>query len=456
MGSSSLPPGPSHAFPPPAPLRRRAVALLPASPADEPKLEPGTVELFNGKDLTGWGYKTKDKFESFDGKTEASDKRYSAKDGVLIVNPGKGTAQLWTAAKFPKDFELRLEFRAAVNADSGLFVRGPQLQVRDYLVAGPYKELKKYKPQDWNEIVVVVKGESRALHLQRRGAGGEDEGARDRPHRPGGRPRPDGVPQDPAERDQVVPTLNQGLKPLGVWHALTHAKGFIMRTVLLTVAALCAPSLASAADESPALKKGDKIVFLGDSITQGGVSPKGYVTLIKNTMAEKHKDLGVEVVGAGISGNKVPDLQKRLEKDVLAKKPTVVVIYIGINDVWHGETDPAKGTSKEKFEAGLKEIIGKIKDGGARVVLCTPTVIGEKKAGANKLDAKLDEYADISRAVAKATGSQLCDLRKAFVDHLAKNNDGDKESGILTTDRVHLNEAGNKLVADTILATIDK
>ena len=135
-------------------------ALLPAAPADEPKPEPGTVELFNGKDLTGWGYKTKDKFESFDGKTEASDKRYSVKDGILTVNPGKGTAQLWTAEKFPKDFELKLEFRAAVNADSGLFVRGPQLQVRDYLVAGPYKELKKYKPQDWNEIVVVVKGES--------------------------------------------------------------------------------------------------------------------------------------------------------------------------------------------------------------------------------------------------------------------------------------------------------
>src|SRR4051812_44010244 len=133
---------------------------LPASTADEAKLEPGTVELFNGTDLTGWGYKGKDKFESFDGKTESSDKRYSAKDGILVVNPGKGIAQLWTAAKFPKDFELKLEFRAAVNADSGLFVRGPQLQVRDYLVAGPYKELKKYKAQDWNEIVVVVKGES--------------------------------------------------------------------------------------------------------------------------------------------------------------------------------------------------------------------------------------------------------------------------------------------------------
>jgi hypothetical protein len=131
------------------------------SRADEPKAEPGTLELFNGKDLTGWGYKDKSgKFEAFDGKTVSSDGRYSVKDGALVVNPGKGIAKLWTAASFPKDFELRLEFRAAVNADSGLFVRGPQLQVRDYLVAGPYKTLKKYKPQDWNEIVVVVKGEA--------------------------------------------------------------------------------------------------------------------------------------------------------------------------------------------------------------------------------------------------------------------------------------------------------
>ncbi|QOV90387.1 3-keto-disaccharide hydrolase [Humisphaera borealis] len=151
---------------------RRSAALLIAlaiSPftliaADAPKAESKTeapkaaaakaVELFNGKDLTGWGYKTGEKF---DGKTESDDKRYSAKDGVLTVNPGTGIRQLWTTAQFTGDFELRLEFRAGVAADSGLFVRGPQLQVRDYLVAGPYKELKKYKAQDWNEIIVIVK-----------------------------------------------------------------------------------------------------------------------------------------------------------------------------------------------------------------------------------------------------------------------------------------------------------
>lgn len=128
------------------------VALVLASAASN--AEEGFEQLFNGKDLTGWGYRTGG---PFDGKTEASDGRYSAKDGMLVVNPGKGLAQIWTTREFSKDFELRLEFRAAVNADSGLFLRKPQLQVRDYLVAGPYKMLKSYKPQDWNEIVVVVK-----------------------------------------------------------------------------------------------------------------------------------------------------------------------------------------------------------------------------------------------------------------------------------------------------------
>jgi isoamyl acetate esterase len=211
-----------------------------------------------------------------------------------------------------------------------------------------------------------------------------------------------------------------------------------------------------AADEkSPALKKADRIVFLGDSITQGGVGPKGYVTVVKNALKERHADLDIEVIGAGISGNKVPDLQKRVEKDVIAKKPTLVVIYIGINDVWHGEQNPPKGTSPEKFEAGLKEVIGKIQAAGARVVLCTPSVIGEKKDGGNKLDKQLDEFSEISRKVAADTKSQLCDLRKAFADHLKENNEDDKDKGILTGDRVHLNEAGNKFVAEQILKVID-
>ncbi|MBI3878132.1 MAG: DUF1080 domain-containing protein [Verrucomicrobia bacterium] len=128
------------------------------------KPEPGYTSLYNGRDLTGWGYRDKDQkiLESFDGKSEASDSRYTAKGEILVVNQhnaakGPRLRQMWTTAEFPKNFHLKLEFRAAVNADSGIFLRKPQLQCRDYLVAGPYKELKKYKAQDWNVIEVTVK-----------------------------------------------------------------------------------------------------------------------------------------------------------------------------------------------------------------------------------------------------------------------------------------------------------
>lgn len=225
--------------------------------------------------------------------------------------------------------------------------------------------------------------------------------------------------------------------------------------VSATVCAIC--SSVCAEEPKVTLKKGDRIVFLGDSITQGGDShDKGYVRLIRKALADKHADLGIEVIGAGISGNKVPDLQRRLEKDVLARKPTIVVIYIGINDVWHGEKDPAKGTMPDVFAAGLKEIIGRCTSAGATVVLCTPTVIGEKKDGGNSLDQKLDEYSEISRNLAKELKLPLCDLRKAFVDHLKDHNPGNTDKQILTSDRVHLNDAGNNFVADTMLGVLDR
>jgi hypothetical protein len=120
--------------------------------------EEGFRSIFNGRDLTGWSFSLE---ERFDGKTESSDGRFTAGSGILSVQPQKEgqkrIGKIQTVETFPKDFVLRLEFRASVNADSGIFLRGRQLQCRDYLVAGPYKELKKYKAQDWNVVEITVK-----------------------------------------------------------------------------------------------------------------------------------------------------------------------------------------------------------------------------------------------------------------------------------------------------------
>lgn len=193
------------------------------------------------------------------------------------------------------------------------------------------------------------------------------------------------------------------------------------------------------------LKKEDRVVFLGDSITQAGAAAGGYVAQVRESLGRTAPELGIDIIGAGISGNRVPDLEKRLEKDVLAKKPTVVVIYIGINDVWHSQN--GRGTPKDEYEAGLARIIHQITATGARVILCTPTVIGEKTDGSNPLDKMLDEYCDISRKVAEETKSQLLDLRKAFLGYLKTNNPKNVAQGILTTDTVHLNSDGNRFLS---------
>jgi lysophospholipase L1-like esterase len=147
--------------------------------------EEGFESLFNGRDLTGWGYRrTSDEDRqsakrwqasdpdaaawpfvegpvSFDGREATPDGRFAAIGGRLVVKMPpeyRKIQQLWTTREFPQDFVLKLEFRATPNADSGIYLRGPQLQCRDYRLAGPYQRLERYRPQDWNEIVVTVEG----------------------------------------------------------------------------------------------------------------------------------------------------------------------------------------------------------------------------------------------------------------------------------------------------------
>jgi len=192
--------------------------------------------------------------------------------------------------------------------------------------------------------------------------------------------------------------------------------------------------------------KRKKIIFFGDSITQQGVKPGGYVDLIrKNLDSSKY-----EVIGAGIGGNKVYDLYLRMEDDVLNKKPDLVVIYIGVNDVWH-KLSSRTGTDQNKFVKFYQALINKIQANGAQVVLCTPAVIGEKKSGANEMDTELDKYSDEIRQLAVKNKLPLVDLRKLFTGYDLQNNPQDLAKGILTTDGVHLNDTGNKTLAETLL-----
>ncbi len=192
-----------------------------------------------------------------------------------------------------------------------------------------------------------------------------------------------------------------------------------------------------------ATAKPTRVVFFGDSITQAGVQPGGYITLLQKMLpADKF-----ELMGAGIGGNKIYDLYLRMDDDVLAKKPDVVVVWVGVNDVWH-KSMYGTGTDPDKFVKFYEAVVKKLQAANARVVLVTPATIGEKTDFSNQQDGDLNLYSQLIRDLAAKYNLPVVDLRKEFLAYNLKANKDNKDRGVLTSDRVHLNEAGNQFVAD--------
>ena len=225
--------------------------------------------------------------------------------------------------------------------------------------------------------------------------------------------------------------------------------------ILLSLGIALITPLGAAADQNwsekrVTLRTGDHIVFFGDSLTElaGNVEPKkyvtkGYVGIVRERLAKSHRNIDIEVDWVATSGHIVPDLLRRVDKDVIAKQPTIVVIQIGCND--------ARRIAKTEFKAALEELIDKLRKANIQVIQCTLTSVGEKHDGTNKDDPKLDEFAQIERQVASSRKVPIIDLRKAFVAYWKANNPDNKPSGILTYDGNHFNDAGHRLVAEQML-----
>ena len=231
-----------------------------------------------------------------------------------------------------------------------------------------------------------------------------------------------------------------------------------MRKIIFLIISLLIISCENMNDNQPA-----KIVFLGDSITQQAEDfEDGFISLIRQDLVQDK----FELVGKGIGGNKVSDLLTRYKSDVIDLNPDIVFIYIGINDVWH-KYDFGTGSDIDLYEKGLRTIISDIKSLGSKIILCTPTVIGENTGDfvlgnqfkdvetMEKMNGDLDTFSEVVRKLSNEYGTELLDLRKIFMDYLAENNINNDAAGILTTDGVHLNEQGNKLIADQMIKFIN-
>jgi lysophospholipase L1-like esterase len=240
---------------------------------------------------------------------------------------------------------------------------------------------------------------------------------------------------------------------------------------MMAVAVLLALSMvtfgvsAEPAASSLAVKNGDKIVFIGDSITAGGAKKDGYVTLVMETL--KAEGLDVSHVPAGKSGNKSSDMLARLDADVISKAPQWMVLSCGVNDVWHFKlrlgNRTFEGVSLEDYKKNITEIIDKAQAANIKVMVLTSTMIGEDPE--RELNKNLIPYNEFLRKIAKDKNCLLADLNKDMQEALKKIPDvkgaatmfgepGYKRDikNKLTSDGCHMNSLGNMMMAKGVLS----
>ncbi len=194
------------------------------------------------------------------------------------------------------------------------------------------------------------------------------------------------------------------------------------------------------------LKDGDTVVFLGDSITQAASKPEGYISLIKLFCGVNGYE--IKAVNAGISGHKSNDMLARLQDDVLSHNPDWVSISCGVNDVWHQFKFEPEGVELPDYKKNMTEIVNRCKNAGAKVLLLTATPIYENVD--SKENQKLRKYNDFLRELAKEQDVLLCDLFATFTKLYEMKLNDEK---LLTTDGVHMNPRGNRLMAREIIRT---
>ncbi len=233
----------------------------------------------------------------------------------------------------------------------------------------------------------------------------------------------------------------------------------------LLALALCFAPGARGADERreppPALRKVKTIVTLGDSITQAGGQPGGYVWLLQRYLDALYPERAINIVNAGISGHKSTDMQARFQRDVIDVHPDLVTISVGVNDVWHAFYDFANhqpiprgngqnGVPLAIFRQKVKTMVRDAQKAHIKVVLLSATVVYEDPG--NRENHRISEYNQTMKEIAQEESCLFIDLFHPFTEVLKSyQRYAGTGTNLLTTDGVHMNAAGNQLMAYTIL-----
>lgn len=203
---------------------------------------------------------------------------------------------------------------------------------------------------------------------------------------------------------------------------------------------------AESTPSAPRVRPGERIVAIGDSITQNG----GYLRAIDAVFAQEYPALALPpIVNAGISGHKAEDMIARFDRDVLAHRPDRVTINVGVNDVWHRLAEPDSGAVLTAYRDNVARMVASARDAGATVMLLTPTVIEENDASEG--NRRLSRYIAAMKQVAADAGVDLADLHALFLAAIAANP---QPHNWLTNDGVHMLPTGDAVMAIGVLRAL--
>ena len=196
------------------------------------------------------------------------------------------------------------------------------------------------------------------------------------------------------------------------------------------------------------LKPNEAIVAIGDSITQAG----GYMRDADCVLASRYGELKIpKIINAGIGGQKAEDLARRFDADVIARKPAVVTLSIGINDVWHRLANPHDEQVLKDYQANVTRMVKGAQAAGIRVILLAPTVIQEDPLSEG--NQRLTKYVEAEKQIAETTGCQFVDLHGMFLEALQQKPRA-KAGNWLTADGVHMKPLGDAMMAVGMLRAL--
>lgn len=395
--------------------------------------------LFNGKDLSGW--------HNF--RSETIRPGWQVQDGALACIDPHNAGDLATAGEYDW-FELDLEFKMGEGANSGImyhasaeeksaWATGPEFQLEDNAKAtdpercgwlyGLYKpeiDPNTGKPVDatkpageWNRLRLLITPE-KCVH--------EINGVKYFEYVLGSDDFNKRVAASKFGAMKNFAKFNKGHLVFQGDHGKVSFRNMKLRPI--------------SAGGLP-IKSGETIAFMGDSITQAGANPGGYVRLVISGL----EAAGVETsaIPAGISGHKSDQMLERLNRDALDKHPDWMTLSCGVNDVWHGPN----GIPLDQYKVNITKIVDECQAAGVKVMILTSTMIGEDEPNAN--NQKLAEYNNFLRGLAKEKNCLLADLNADMQAGVKAAGGGTKDSRHFTSDGVHMNPAGNKLMATGVL-----